>query len=73
LLFDPAGEYANVNVQDQTALAQSSITFASMPHVIGLMKPSGGGGENLVLSHSPPFSAAMKERSAPGRPMRSRS
>jgi hypothetical protein len=44
-----------------------------MPHVIGLMKPSGGGGENLVLSHSPPFSAAMKERSAPGRPMRSRS
>jgi hypothetical protein len=30
LLFDPAGEYANVNVQDQTALAQIGPEFVSI-------------------------------------------
>jgi hypothetical protein len=30
LLFDPAGEYANVNVQDQTALAQIGTEFVSI-------------------------------------------
>jgi hypothetical protein len=30
LLFDPAGEYANVNVQDQTALAQISTDYVTI-------------------------------------------
>jgi uncharacterized protein DUF87 len=30
LLFDPAGEYANVNVQDQTALAQIGTEFVTI-------------------------------------------
>ncbi len=30
LLFDPAGEYANVNVQDQTALAQIGAEFVTI-------------------------------------------
>jgi hypothetical protein len=30
LLFDPAGEYANVNVQDRTALSQIGPEFVTI-------------------------------------------